>query len=217
MMWSLVGLPIALGLLGFIEPCTIGSTMLFLHYMEGRSPRDQILQTATFALARAALMGALGAAAVLVGSVFVDYQKGAWALMGAIYIGLGIVYLTGHISHLKRGFGVSLGRIQGKAGAATLGMIFAFNIPACAGPLLIVLLGTAAVSEANSLLRGFVMLTLFGLALSLPLVAAVVTATGRKLFERLAHYSSGAPKVLGLIFIALGLWSIRFSMVANVI
>src|SRR5688572_13698140 len=214
---SLVFLPLALGLLGFIEPCTIGSSLLYLYYLEGRPASEKLKQTLVFTMTRAVFMGLLGVGAVAVGTAFVGFQKSAWAAMGVLYVALGIAYLTGHIERLKRSFGASLGRLQGARGASTLGFIFAFNIPACAGPLLVALLGTAAVAEPSNFGRGFVMLSLFGLALSLPIVLAVYTERGRRLFDRIAAYSSRVPKVIGGLFILLGAWSIRFALVAEVL
>ena len=214
---GLIALPVGLGLLGFIEPCTVGSSLLFLHYLEGRTAREKATQTLVFAAVRALVMGLLGVAAVLVGAAFVDAQKGIWAAMGFAYVVLGVAYLTGHVDRLKRSLGVSLARLQGTKGAWALGLIFAFNIPACAGPLLVALLGTAAVAQANQVGRGFLMLSLFGLALSLPIAVAVLHARGRALFERIARYSHQAPRVIGVIFIVLGLWSIRFALVAEIL
>ena len=89
---TLIVLPVGLGLLGFVEPCSVGTSLLFLHYLEGRAPRVQVVQTLIFTLTRAVFIGFLGAIAVLVGAVFVDFQKAAWALMGLLYIEPKIVY-----------------------------------------------------------------------------------------------------------------------------
>ena len=157
------------------------------------------------------------ATAVLLGAVFEDFQKAAWAVMGALYIGLGIVYLSGRIDRLKRSFGLGLGRLKGSHGAAALGLLFAFNIPACAGPLLVALLGAAALAPAGSMWRGFLMLGLFGLALSLPIAIAVFSERGRAVLDIIARYSGKAPKVIGFVFMLLGAWSIRFALVARVL
>lgn len=210
-------LPVGLGLLGFIEPCTVGTSLLFLHYLEGRSATEQVTQTLVFTAVRAIAMGLLGVAAVAIGATFVDFQKTAWAVMGSTYVALGVAYLTGSIDRLKRSFGLGLGRLGGQRGAAVLGAIFALNIPACAGPLLIALLGTAAVAQTQSLARGFMMLATFGLALTIPIAAAVFSARGRRLLDRIARFSGAAPKIIGILFIVLGLWSIRFAFVAQVL
>lgn len=214
---SLVVLPLGLGLLGFIEPCTIGASLLYLYYLEGRTGSEKVMQTLVFTVTRAVFMGLLGVGAVAVGTAFVGFQKAAWAAMGVLYVALGIAYLTGHIDRMKHSFGASLCRLQGARGASTLGFIFAFNIPACAGPLLVALLGTAAVAETSNFGRGFVMLSLFGLALSLPIVVAVYAERGRQLLDRIAGYSRRVPRVIGGLFILLGAWSIRFALVAEVL
>lgn len=216
-MFDLFLLPAGLGLLGFIEPCTVGSSLLFLQYLEGRSPREQVAQTVTFTIARAVLMGTLGVAAVYAGRAFVDFQKAAWAVMGLAYIVLGIAYLTGWVNRLKRAFGAGLGRLDPRKGAVVLGAIFAFNVPACAGPLLAALLGAAALTQAANLGRGFAMLAVFGLALSLPIAFAVLSRRGRLLLERIARYGTHAPKIIGALFLLLGAWSIRFALVAEVL
>lgn len=214
---TLIVLPVGLGLLGFVEPCSVGTSLLFLHYLEGRAPRVQVVQTLIFTLTRAVFIGFLGAIAVLVGAVFVDFQKAAWALMGLLYIGLGLAYLTGLVDVLKRSIGLGLGRLSASKGAVVLGLLFGLNIPACAGPLLVALLGAAAVTESSNVARGFVMLGAFGLALSLPIAVAVLWSGGRRILERLGRFSSRVPRVIGVLFILLGAWSIRFALVAEIL
>ena len=214
---SLIVLPIGLGLLGFVEPCSVGTSLLFLHYLEGRAAKVQVMHTLIFTLTRAVLIGFLGVVAVLVGTVFVDFQKAAWALMGLVYVGLGIAYLTGIEGGLKHSIGLGLGRVSGSNGAVILGLIFGLNIPACAGPLLVALLGAAAVTESTNVARGFVMLGAFGLALSLPIVVAVLWPRGRRILERLGALSKRVPRIIGVLFILLGAWSIRFALVTEIL
>lgn len=68
----LLVLPLGLGLLGFIEPCTVGSSLLFVKYLEGKQPAEKLLETGVFAITRAVFIGALGAMAALIGSAFLD-------------------------------------------------------------------------------------------------------------------------------------------------
>ena len=37
-LFALFALPLALGLLGFVEPCSIGTSLLFFDYLNGRAP-----------------------------------------------------------------------------------------------------------------------------------------------------------------------------------
>jgi cytochrome c-type biogenesis protein len=71
---DLVALPVAFGLVGFIEPCSIGSTLIFIKAMEGKPPAVKLTQMSLFAGFRAAFIGILGAAAVIVGGAFFAFQ-----------------------------------------------------------------------------------------------------------------------------------------------
>lgn len=214
---DLVVLPIAFGLFGFIEPCSIGSTLIFVKVMEGKPASVKIAQVALFAVFRAAFIGILGAVAAVVGTAFFGFQKVAWIALGTLYAALGTLYLTGRIAWLMRSFGPGLGRLASKPGSAALGFLFGLNIPACAAPLLIALLGASAASGARggSALDGFAALGLFGLGLSLPLVVAVLFEPARRLLDRLGALSRRLPGWTGVVLIALGAWSIWFGLFAR--
>jgi hypothetical protein len=57
---------------------------------------------------------------------------------------------------------------------------------------------------------------LFGLALSLPLVLAVLFPPAARALDRFAALSRRMPLWTGLLLIALGLWSIGFALFAEV-
>lgn len=215
---NLVALPIGLGLFGFIEPCSIGSTLVFIKYLEGKSAAEKLAQVAIFTLTRALFIGLLGVLAVLVGAAFIGFQKAAWVLLGAVYVVIGVLYLTGRAGALMLSLGPSLSRISGSRGSVSLGLLFGLNIPACAAPLIFALLGMAAASgvAGDTLAAGFISLGLFGFALSLPLVAAVLFKPARRMLDRLAALSKRLPVWTGLLLIALGLWSIGFGLFAEV-
>lgn len=215
---GLVGLPAALGLLGFVEPCSIGSTLLFIKYLEARPMQVRVLETVAFAAARGGFIGALGLLAVLLGSAFVGLQKSAWIVLGGLYVLLGMALFTGHGARLMVAIGPRIGRITGARGAVGLGALFGLNIPACAAPLLAALLGAHAARGAMgaTLASGFVSLAVFGIALSVPLVVAVCSARARDALVVLARLGTRAPRWTGALMIVLGLWSIRFGLVAEV-
>lgn len=206
--------PIGLGLLGFVEPCSIGSTLIFVKHIEGRDAGRKLAEVGLFAVIRAVLIGALGVLAVAVGSAFLGFQKGAWIGLGALYVGLGLLYVDGRVRGLMVGLGPSLARLAGLGGSAGLGLLFGLNIPACAAPLLLALFGAAAAggSSGASFALGFVSLALFGLALSLPLVIAVLFAPARRALDWVAGLSRRVPVWTGLVLIALGLWSVWFGL-----
>lgn len=206
--------PIGLGLLGFVEPCSIGSTLIFVKHIEGRDAGRKLAEVGLFAVIRAVLIGALGVLAVAVGSAFLGFQKGAWIGLGALYVGLGLLYVDGRVGGLMVGLGPSLARLAGLGGSAGLGLLFGLNIPACAAPLLLALFAAAAAggSSGASFALGFVSLALFGLALSLPLVIAVLFAPARRALDWVAGLSRRVPVWTGLVLIALGLWSVWFGL-----
>lgn len=211
-------LPAGLGLFGFVEPCSVGSSLLFVKYLEGEGAREKIRQTALFSLTRALFIGLLGVAAVVVGSAFVAFQKAAWIGLGGLYALLGLLLLAGRAGALSVAVGPGLARLSGLRGSAGLGVLFGLNIPACAAPLLGALLAAAAASGASgaTLAAGFTALAVFGFFLSAPLVAAVFSARARRGFDWIARQAGRFPRWTGAILIALGAWSIGFALLAEV-
>jgi len=209
-LWNLVLLPLGLGLLGFVEPCTVGTSLLFVKYLEGRRRAAKIRATLLFTLVRGGFIGALGALAGEVGAAFLGFQRGFWIFLGALYVGLGAVYLLRRQRVLLRGLGASLPRAGEVLGATGLGVLFGLNVPACAAPLL----GAAwtATLGAGGALRGFVSLGIFGVALSLPILAAVLWSGGREWLDRLAGLAGKMPLWTGALFVGLGLWSVYFGL-----
>jgi cytochrome c-type biogenesis protein len=209
-----VALPIGLGLFGFIEPCSVGSSLLFVKSIEGKSASDKLAQVGMFTLIRALTMGILGLAAVVLGTAFLGFQQTAWLLFGAVYVAVGLLYLTGKSQLFAVSFGAVLARFSSKKGSASLGALFAFNIPACAAPLILALLGMAAAGGAGGapLARGFVSMMLFGFALSLPIIAIALFPRARRILDHVAGLSRRMPRWTGVVLIILGLWSIWFGL-----
>ena len=213
---GLVAIPAGLGLIGFVEPCSIGSSLVFVKYLEGKSGAAKVAETTLFALMRAAFIGLLGVLAALMGALFLDLQRGAWFLLGGAYIALGLLLATGRARALMVTIGPGLKRLGGARASAGLGLLFGLNIPACAAPLLFALLAGTAAAPGMTLVSGFVSLAVFGLALSLPLVAAVLIPAARGLLDRLAALTGRFPVVAGIVLVALGVWSIWFGLFATI-
>ncbi len=210
-------LPIGLGLFGFIEPCSLGSTLVFVKVMEGRPAGVRLRQVGVFAATRALFIGALGAAAVLAGSAFIGFQKAMWIGLGIFYAALGLPLVANRARYVMTALGPSLTRLGDLRGSALLGLLFGLNIPACAAPLLFALIGAAAGGGASgaTLAEGFRSLALFGLALSLPLAVVVLIPAARGALDRLAGLSGRAPRWSGIVLIALGAWSIGFGLLVT--
>lgn len=210
-------LSIGLGLLGFVEPCTMGSNLLLVKYLEPLSYRSALWQIGVYTVTRALFMGMLGATAALVGVYFFDLQRVLWIGFGAVYLGFGLLFLCGKQAWLIAHLGSLLSRASGARGSAALGLLFGLNVPACAVPLIVVLLGLSASQAAagNAPIQGFVSLLLFGLALSLPLMLAVLWPPARRSLHWLAGLSVRLPRWTGAVLAALGLWSIGFGLWAR--
>jgi cytochrome c-type biogenesis protein len=205
--------PIGLGLFGFVEPCSIGSTLVFIKHIEGKPAAAKLGQVAAFTLTRAIFIGLLGAAAALIGGAFLGFQKAGWLALGLLYLAIGALYLTGRIGGLMRTIGPRLAGLGDLRTSAALGLVFGLNIPACAAPLLLALLAASAAGVTPAgVAGGFFTLALFGLALSAPLVVAVFSGRARVALDRLASLAGRMPRCTGLVMIALGLWSAWFGL-----
>lgn len=204
-------LPVGFGLLGFVEPCTLGATLVFIGFLEGKGTARKLGETLGFMGTRALMIGVFGALAAILGNRFLGLQKGAWIILGGLYVILGLLYLSGRIGPLMISLGPSLARLSGYRGAVGLGLLFGLNIPACAAPLILILLAQAATHGATgaSATVGFRSLALFGLALSLPLAIAVLFTPARQAIDWLGSLSRRIPIATGIVLIAVGVWSIR--------
>lgn len=210
-------LSIGLGLLGFVEPCTMGSNLILVKHLEQRPYRSALLQIGVYTVTRALFMGTLGAAAALVGAYFFDLQRALWIGLGTVYLGFGLLYLCGRQGWLIARVEPLLSRASGTRGSAGLGLLFGLNVPACAVPLIVVLLGLSASQAAagHAPVQGFISLLLFGLALSAPLVLAVLWLPARRGMDWLAGLSVRLPRWTGAVLAGLGLWSIGFGLLAH--
>ena len=215
--FTILVLPVGLGLLGFIEPCSIGSTLIVIKYLERSSAAKRVAEAAILTLTRALFTGVLGLGAIVLGSAFVGFQKAAWMLLGAIYAGIGLAFVAGRAGWLMASIGPKPASIHRAEGPVLLGLRFGLHIPACAAPLLLALLGTAAASGAAGYpyAAGFVSLALFGLTLSAPLLVAVLVAPVGRGLDRLAGLSRTFPVWTGALLVALGAWAIRDALVAE--
>ena len=91
-----------------------------------------------------------------------------------------------------------------------LGLVFGFNIPACAAPVLFGLLALAATTGIA--LTGFLMMFVFGLALSAPLVAVSISPKLADRLNRIGQWMKHRFWLTGLVFVLLGAWSIWFGL-----
>lgn len=205
---SLLVLSFSLGLLGFVEPCSIGSSLVFIRFVERNPARTRAAQATMFMITRALFLGMLGGLAAIVGAAFAAVQQFGWIILGCIYIALGLIYLTRNAGILMHALGPRVDRLSGMRGALALAVLFGLNVPACAAPLLAAMLGPAALLGGANIAQGFLLLAVFGLALSAPLVIALLVPGTRRLLDRFSAFARRMPVFLGLLLLALGVWSV---------
>ena len=195
-------LAIGLGLLGFIEPCSVGANGLFLGYLREKDRNTRLRETLKFASARSVVLGLFGLGVAFLGGFVFTVQRGFWLFLGLLYLALGLAVILN--ARFRWGlFGhISLGRLlpRHKDRSLGLGLLFGLNLPACSYPLVLALLGQSAVSGAA---WGFTALFVFGLALSLPLIPLALSERTAKLFGRLTRFSGATPYVIGIVLLAI--------------
>lgn len=199
-------LPIGLGLLGFIEPCVIGGHLLFVETQKDRSVAAQRVAVISFVLVRAAVTGFFGILVAELGAVLADVQTGLAVVFGGLYLVIGLGFLFGRENALKKKISMAPKAWKYAQNPLLLGAAFGLNIPACAAPILLGLLGVAATSGA--VMNAFVMMFLFGFSLSVPLAVMIYIPAFSNLLDRAAKNFGKAQVAIGVVFVGLGLWSI---------
>ncbi|AYE86124.1 MULTISPECIES: cytochrome c biogenesis protein CcdA [Roseobacteraceae] len=203
-------LAFGLGLLGFVEPCTIGAHMLFLGGQRRRPMGQRLGAALVFLLARLVVMGGFGGFIVVLGQNLIGVQTGAWLVFGTIYLGLGFAIFAGWDKVMRRRIGFAPEHWKIASNPLLQGLAFGLNIPACAAPILFGLMGTATAS--GSATTGFLMMAVFALALSLPLLPLSVLPSLARPLDRLADWLRPRRWLLGVIFVGLGIWSVWFGL-----
>ncbi len=197
-----LALALGLGLLGFVEPCSVGAHGIFLASLREKDRPARLRRTLKFALTRSAVLGLFGLGTAFLGGFILAAQKGFWLALGLLYLALGVAVIT----NARFGWGL-FGRVfpgqplsRREGSSSGLGLLFGLNLPACAYPLILGLLGRSAASGA---VWGFIVLFVFGLALSLPLVPLALSDRATKIFGRLTRLSGVAPYLSGLALLGV--------------
>jgi len=209
-LYTFFSLPVALGLLGFIEPCTIGGHLLFLNTQKDRSHQEKVVAVIIFIVVRSLVLGTFGASIALLGQQLIGMQTQIWLIFGSLYLSIAISFLLNETDLIKQQLDLAPAAWKRAQNPVTLGLAFGLNIPACAAPILFALLGLAATTA--TVLVGFGMMLLFGLFLSLPLALfAVIPQLAIKL-DRLANWLKQTAWLIGVVFVIFGVWSIWFGL-----
>ncbi len=203
-------LPAGLGLLGFVEPCTIGGHLIFLQTQKARARAERWRAIAAFVVARAAVAGLFGAGAALLGQRLIAFQSGLWLVFGLAYLLAGLALMRARARWMRLRIALAPGAWWRAASPLLLGLAFGLGVPACAAPILFVLLGLGA--STGAVAAGFAQMAVFGLFLSLPLALFVALPGLVPRLEGLGRRLGDTRRLLGAIFFLLGLWSVWFGL-----
>ncbi len=207
---SLVLLPVGLGLIGFVEPCAIGAHLIFLSQQAERSGKAKAAALAAFVSARTLVMGIFGALVGVLGQWLIGFQTGFWLIFGLLYCVIGMTFLHNRSGWFKRGLAFRSPAWKNARSPWLVGAAFGMNIPACAAPILFALLGLTV--SGGSAIAGIIMMAIFALGLSAPLVVMTLLPGFARLVARSAEWLRARRWLSGAIFIVLGIWSIYFGL-----
>src|SRR5687767_8407045 len=204
-------------MLSFLSPCVLPLVPGYLSLMSGVGVTQ--LSTATGADTRALLRStllfvagftvvftALGAGATAIGQTLLRHQQGLNQVAGALVIVMGL-FLAGLIApgflQRERRLHV-LPESLGVYAPPLMGMAFAFGWTPCIGPVLSVVLSTAATQ--STLARGIGLLLAYSIGLGVPFVAAGL-GLGRLtgLFGWVKRHFRALNAVSGAFLVAFGL------------
>ena len=160
--------PIGLGLLGFLEPCSLGANAIFLSYVMPLSGWRRIAEALTFTLSRGVFLGLIAATVGAAGGAVLVLQRWYIMALGGVFVLLGVLVLTGGSKYLPRLPRLGVRRLQRiRSVTLFLGVVFGLSAPACATPLLGALLARSLPLGA---VGGFIQMFVFGVAMSAPLI-----------------------------------------------
>ncbi|MDH3603772.1 MAG: hypothetical protein OEU26_29540, partial [Candidatus Tectomicrobia bacterium] len=197
---------IGLGLLGFLEPCSLGANAVFLGYIMPLSGWRRVAEALTFTLSRGVFLGLIGAAAGALGGAVLVLQRGYIAVLGVVFVLLGAWVLTGESRYMPRLPSLHLGGLHRRhSKALLLGVIFGLSAPACATPLLGALVAQSLPLGAAG---GFITLFVFGVAMSAPLMGLAVWRGWQQDLERLRVLRPYLPYLTGGVLLLIGLYAI---------
>jgi cytochrome c-type biogenesis protein len=201
-LYSVAFLPIVFGLIGFIEPCSLGINIIFLNRVKGYSRAKRISETLIFSLVRGSFLALLGASATFIGSKIITLQISFFWVLGGVYIFLGVLAILNMYKPIFK-YEINLSKYLKNKGSIALGFIFGLIIPACAISFVLALIGKSVL--LGNLVEGFISLFLFGIALSAPLVIVSLFNKSNEIIAKIAERTRQIPWLAGMVLIAVGL------------
>lgn len=205
------------GVISCVSPCVLPLMPGYLSMMSGYSASDlesgrastrRLLRViGLFVLGFTVVFATLGALATGLGQFLVRNQSLINRVAGALIIGFGLLMVGMAISN--RGFLGSLNQERrvdvrpsrlGAWAPPVMGMAFGFGWTPCVGPILSVVLATAATRD--TVIQGVVLLVAYSLGLGVPFLLAGLGV--RQLFKRVRRFLRPISVASGLLLAAFG-------------
>lgn len=178
------------GLMSFLSPCILPIVPFYLSYMAGVGMNQleseaeitpairsrAILSSMAFSAGVITIFVAMGAGASALGQAVGAYMDVLRWVAAAVILAMGLHFLgVVRIGILYRQFRVQGGSTSNMSlvGAYLIGLAFAFGWTPCVGPVLAAILFTVA-TEGAGVGRGMMLLTVYGIGMTLPFVLAAV-------------------------------------------
>jgi cytochrome c-type biogenesis protein len=207
------------GLISFLLPCVLPLVPFYLAYLAGitmnqftddgtlndGSRRRVILASVFFAAGIITIFVSLGAAATAFGQALRQYSDILDYVAGTLIVILGL-HFTGLVKvpllYREARFEIK-DRPSSLLGAYVIGLAFAFGWTPCAGPILAVILMTAAALDTVG--QGIMLLLAYGLGMTLPFILAAVFASSfMRFFARFRKHLGRVEKATGVLLILFG-------------
>lgn len=200
--YDTIFIPLVLGLIGFIEPCSLGINILFLTRVKGFNRAKRISETLIFSLVRGFFLALVGLSAAFIGSKIITLQSSFFWVLGGVYIITGVIAIMNMYRPIfKREINIS--KYISNKGSIALGFIFGLVIPACAIPLVLALVGKSIL--LGNLSAGFLSLFAFGIGLSFPLMVISCFDRSNEIIVKISGKARRIPCLAGMVLIVVGL------------
>jgi len=152
-LYSIIIVPVLFGLIGFVEPCSLGINSIFLNHIQKFDKMKRVRETLIFALLRGVVLALVGITAAFIGREFITIQGSLFTILGVIYFALGLFIIVKKYLPVFN-FKIDFSNYFKDKHTVSLGIVFGFVIPACSIPFIIALISQAVLLQ--SLFEGFV-------------------------------------------------------------
>ncbi len=200
------------GIGGAFTPCTLGVNLVMINYLTDKTRAQRVLEWTKFAISRAAMMAVLGLIIGLLGQMIETFTWWFQMVVNVLIVVMGVLFIMGRKKPVLRGFDLAGKRSLDKdMSPLALGALFGLNVTACVAPLVLALLAQTVL--VGNWLSGATSLFVFGIMLSVPILAAVFNDRASGWISRVSgQYRSVYYPIIGGILIVLGLAEIALSM-----